>query len=85
MSLEFTAPLAVVSPTSTSIVAGTSFVFVPSLTFESVTMIVCALVTPVRFTVTTFPATLKLVTLPAPVETDALGTITSRANVKMSV
>ena len=45
-------PLAVVSPMSTPIAASTSLVFVPSLTRANVTVIVCALVTPVRFTVT---------------------------------
>ena len=54
----------------------TLLMFVPSLTPKRVTTILCALVTPLRFTVTWAPLTLALVTLPTPVVTLALVTVT---------
>ena len=53
-----------VSPNKTPIGIATSPMFVPSLTPKRVTTILCALVTPVRFTVTCAPLTLELLTLP---------------------
>ena len=57
---------------------------IPSFTFLSVTVIVCAFMTPIKFTVTKFPWTATVLTLPAPLEMIAFVTLTSFAKVKTS-
>ena len=76
-------PLPVVSPTSTAIGISTLPVFVPSLAASNLTVILWALVTPVRLTVTVVvPLPLLLLTDPAPAVTPALLKVTELAKVR---
>ena len=72
-SPELTKSSPLVSPTSTPICTPTSPVLVPSFTPNKVTVILCALVTSVRLTVTVVvPLPPLLLTDPVPAVTDAL-------------
>ena len=64
---ELTEPLPLVSPTRTAIGMATSPIFVPVFTLDKVTDILCALVTPVKLTVTAVvPLPVTLLTIPMP-------------------
>ena len=82
-SEALTDPFPVVSPTSTPIVTLRSPVLVPSLAPSNVTVILCALVTPVRLTVTVVvPLPLLLLTDPVPAVTAASVKVTALGKVK---
>ena len=82
VSPTLTNPLPSVSPTSTPISAPTSPVLVPSFTPSNVIVILCAVITPVRLTVTiVVPLPLLPLTVPTPV-TVALLKVTELAKVK---
>ena len=86
MSAEFTEPSAVVSPSNTPIGTVTVPLFVPSLAPSKQTLILCALVTPVRLTVIALvPLPLELCTDPVPEHTDAEEKVTGKANVITTV
>ena len=79
---ELTEPLAVVSPRSTPIGTLISPMLVPSLTPLSVTVMRCALVTPVRSTViVVVPLPVLPLTDPAPTVTAALVKVTELGKV----
>ena len=76
-------PSSLVSPTSRPICTARSPVLVPSFTPDNVTVILCALVTPVRLTITVVvPLPLLPLTVPAPAVTAALLKVTELAKVK---
>src|SRR4051794_38128864 len=79
-SLAVTVPLPPLSPDRMPIGTMRLPMLVPSLTFERVTPSLCTSVTPVRFTVTVPPLTVK-VEPPVPGETAAFPTVTGFANV----
>ena len=84
-SLALTLPLLFVSPMSTPICTPTSPVVVPLFTPSNVTVILWALVTPVRLTVTVVvPLPPLPLTDPAPPVTAALMKVTELAKVKIT-